>query len=119
MGEKARAAARACRTDREPDQRRPESADPAVVGGDRKARAPPQAGTFFMDAYRAHHRVSGDSQHGEGDDRRCDLIDPVAIVIHEYALLLTEDGAAQGHGAVPFPRLGGVFDEVFAGDEGR
>ena len=117
MGEEASAAQRMRRGDGEPDQRRADCADPAVVRRDGEARAAPQAGRLLVDAHRADHPLGDDGERRQRDDRGCDLVQFVAIVALEKPLLVAEDGAAQRRRAGKLPGFGRIFDLELARDE--
>ena len=107
------------RTDGEPDQRRADRADAAIVAVDREPRAPPEARRLLVDAHRADHPVGGDAEHRERDDRDGVVVDRVAVVAREEPLLVAEHGAPQRAGAVALPARGGELDAELAGQERR
>ena len=68
-----------------------------------------------MDAHRAHHLLWHAAVARHGDQQARVVVDGVAVVAHEDALLDAENRAAQRHGFVALPLLGGFAHEVFGG----
>ena len=67
-----------------------------------------------MDAHRADDLVGGDAEQRQGDDRDRTVVDCVAVVAVEEALLVAKYLAPQRRGPAPLPALGREFDLVFA-----
>ncbi len=117
IGEEFGASARMGGRHRELDQGCAERPDPAIVRRDRESRTPPQAGLGLMDAHGADDIVGDDAPERHGDNRDRDLVDLVAIVTREHALLFAEHFTTQASGAAALPVLGRVFHLETGGHE--
>src|ERR1700722_9878613 len=114
MREERSAAHRMRRGDGEPDQGCADRADAPVLAGDSEPGAAPQARLIFVNADRADDLVRRDAEHGQSDERDRVIIDCVAIVLLEQALLATENLPPQRVGAFALPARGGEFDAELA-----
>ena len=72
---------------------------------------------MLVNAHRADHGVGGHAEQRDRHDRDRDIVDRVAIVAVEQALLDAEHLPAQRSGAALLPRFGGELDLVGAGEK--
>ncbi|MNV77338.1 hypothetical protein D3C71_1707500 [compost metagenome] len=92
----------------------------AKRGMDRQARAPPQAGRLLMDAHRAHDLVRHAAAARHRHQQLGLVIEGIAVVAVEQALLQAEHRAAQRMGFAPLPVLAGAaHQELDRGPGGR
>src|ERR1041384_8231844 len=72
-----------------------------------------------MDAHRADDLIVGDADAGQRDQRLRALVDRIAIVADEDALLDAEHRATQGEGLLALPARRRPLHAELAGDERR
>ncbi|KIQ04193.1 hypothetical protein RU07_06050 [Agrobacterium tumefaciens] len=106
-----------CRADRKPDQFCAKLAHASVMLIDGQTRSPPDAWRRLMNADGSHDFGWLCRHCRNGRKRDGDLVDFIAVVQFEYALLINEHGVAKLRNTLKFPIFGCSTDYEFRADE--